>query len=135
MGSTVCVRCGAILIPHSYCDVCHDVLCFTCSSCSINTIERIHAYCHNASTLSYDDNIYLQDTKKLIEEPISPQLVINNNYINTHYYMQNQLNDKIKYNSINISTSYWNSIFESIKLVNRYWSKTFNISNSSSSIA
>jgi hypothetical protein len=101
----------------------------------MNTVERIHAYCHNTSTLSNDDNIYLQDTQKLIEEPISSQLVINNNYINTHYYMQNQLNDKIKNNSINISTSYWNSIFESIRLVNRYWSKIFNISNSSSSIA
>ncbi len=89
MGSTVCVRCGATLIPHSYCDVCNDVLCFTCSSCSMNTVERIHAYCHNASTLSYD-NIYLQDKQKLIEEPMSSLLVINNNYINTHYYMQNQ---------------------------------------------
>jgi hypothetical protein len=101
----------------------------------MDTVERIHAYCHNASTLSYDDNIYLQDTQKLIEEPISSQLVINNNYINTHYYMQNQLNDKIKDSSIKLSTSYWDSIFESIKLVNRYWSKIFNISNSSSSIA
>ena len=101
----------------------------------MNTVERIHAYCHNASTLRYDEDIHLQDTQKLIEEPISSQLVINNNYINTHYYMQNQLNEKIKDSSINISTSYWNSIFESIRLVNRYWSKIFNISNSSSSIA
>jgi hypothetical protein len=85
--------------------------------------------------LSYDDNIDLRDTQKLIEEPISSQLVINNNYINTHYHMQNQLNDKIKYNSINLSTSYWNSVFESIKLVNRYWSGIFNIGNSNSSIA
>jgi hypothetical protein len=135
MGSTACVRCGATLIPHLYCDVCHDVLCFTCSSCSMNTVERIHAYCHNASTPSYDDDIYLQDTQKLIEEPISSQLAINNNYINTHYHIQNQLNDKIKDSSIELSTSYWNSIFKSIKLVNRYWSKIFNISNSSSSIA
>jgi hypothetical protein len=101
----------------------------------MNTVERIHAYCHNASTLRYDEDIYLQDTQKLIEEPISSQLVINNNYINTHYYMQNQLNEKIKDSSINISTSYWNSIFESMKLINRYWSKIFDISNSSSSIA
>ena len=135
MGSTVCVRCGATLIPHSYCDVCQDVLRFTCSSCSTSTDERIHAYCHNASTLSYDDNIYLQDTQKLIEEPISSQLVINNNYINTRYYMQNQLNDKIKESSIKLSTSYWDSIFESIKLVNRYWIGIFNIGNSRSSVA
>ena len=135
MGSTICVRCGANLIPHFYCDVCHDVLCFTCSSCSMNTIERIHAYCHNARTLSYDDSVYLQNTQKLMEEPISSQLVINNNYINIHYYIQNQFNDEIKYNSINISTSYLNIVFDSIILINRYWSRIFNIGNSSFSIA
>ena len=59
MGSTICVRCGSTLIPHSYCDVCHDVLCFTCSSCSMNTDERIHAYCHNTSIQNDDDGIYL----------------------------------------------------------------------------
>ena len=44
-----------------------------------------------------------------------------------HYYVQNKLNDELKYNSINLSTSYWNNIFESIKLINRYWSKIFKI--------
>ena len=135
MGSTVCVRCGATLIPHSYCDLCHDVLCFTCSSCSMNTDERIHVYCHNTSIQNDDDGIYLQDTQKLMEEPRSNQLLLYNNQINTQYYIQNQLNDEIKYNSISISTSYWDSIFESIRLVNRYWRRVFNIGNSSSSIA
>ena len=135
MGSTVCVRCGATLIPHSYCDLCHDVLCFTCSSCSMNTDERIHVYCHNTSIQNNDDGIYLQDTQKLMEEPRSNQLLLYNNHINTQYYIQNQLNDEIKYNSIKLSTSYWDSIFESIKLVNKYWSKIFNIGNSNSSIA
>jgi hypothetical protein len=135
MGSTVCVRCGATLIPHSYCDLCHDVLCFTCSSCSMNTDERIHVYCHNTSIQNDDDGIYLQDTQKLMEEPRSNQLLLYNNQINTQYYIQNQLNDEIKYNSISISTSYWDSIFESIRLVNRYWMRVFNIGNSSSSIA
>ncbi len=36
MGSTCCVRCGATLVPHLYCDVCDEVVCFTCSSCSSN---------------------------------------------------------------------------------------------------
>ena len=76
MGSTTCVRCGSTLIPHSYCDVCHDVLCFTCSSCSMNTDERIHAYCHNTSIQNDDDGIYLQDTQKLMEEPRLNQLLI-----------------------------------------------------------
>jgi hypothetical protein len=130
MGSTACVRCGANLIPHSYCDVCHDVLCFTCSSCSMNTIERIHAYCHSAPTRSDNNNVYLQNLQHLIEEPI----VVNDNYINTHYYIQNQLNDKIKNNSINLFSSYWNNLFESMKLVNKYWMRIFNINNSSSFI-
>ena len=128
MGSTVCVRCGATLIPHSYCDVCQDVLYFTCSSCSMSTDERIHAYCHNASIHAHND-IHL-DTQQLMEEPKSYQLLVDN----TQYYTQNQFNDEIKYNSIKLSTSYWDSFFESIKLVNRYWSRIFNIGNSSSSI-
>ena len=128
MGSTVCVRCGATLIPHSYCDVCQDALRFKCSSCSMSTDERIHAYCHNAS-IHENNDIHL-DTQQLMEEPKSYQLLVDN----TQYYTQNQFNDKIKYDSINISTSYWDSFFESIKLVNRYWSRIFNIGNSSSSI-
>jgi hypothetical protein len=56
-------------------------------------------------------------------------------YVKIHYYMQNQLNDEIKSNSINISISYWNNIFESIKLINRYWSKIFNIGIDNSPVA
>ena len=52
-----------------------------------------------------------------------------------HYHIQNQLNDEMKYNSINLSTSYWNNIFESIKLLNRYWSKMFSIDIDSQSVA
>lgn len=125
MGSTVCVRCGATLIPHKYCDVCHDVLCFTCSSCSMNTDERIPAYCRNASIQKNND------LRKLMQIQNSSQIVLNDRY----GYIQNHLRDEIKYNSINMSISYWDSIFESIKLVNRYWRKIFNIGNSNSSMA
>jgi hypothetical protein len=52
MGSTLCVRCGAILIPSSYCEVCDNVLCFKCSSCSMITDERIHAFCQNADIVN-----------------------------------------------------------------------------------
>lgn len=110
MGSTVCVRCGATLIPDSYCDVCQDVLRFICSSCSMYTDERIHAYCRNASIRNINNGIYLKDTQKSMEEPKSYPLLIDN----TQYYIQNQLNDEIKYNSISLSISYWDSIFESI---------------------
>ena len=118
MGSTACVRCGANLIPHSYCNVCHDVRYFTCTSCLMNTDERIHAYCRNPDTINY-----LEDKQKLIQRPQSSHLIMDDD----HYYVQNKLNDELKYNSINLSTSYWNNIFESIKLLNRYWSKIFNI--------
>ena len=122
MGSTVCVRCGATLIPHSYCDVCQDVLRFVCSSCSMYTDERIHTYCRSTRI----QNNY--DVRKLVQIPNSSQIVLNDRYS----YIQNQLSDEIKYNSINLLTSCWNSIFESIKLVNRYWRRIFNIGNSSS---
>jgi hypothetical protein len=88
------------------------------------TDERIHTYCHNAS-IQNNNSIRLKDTKANID----------NNHINTQSYIQNQLNDEIKYNSINILTSYWDSIFESTKVVNRYWSRLFSIINSRSSMA
>jgi predicted amidophosphoribosyltransferase len=122
MGSTVCVRCGATLIPHSYCDVCQDVLRFVCSSCLMYTDERIHTYCRSTRI----QNNY--DIRKLVQIPNSSQIVLNDRYS----YIQNQLSDEIKYNSLNLLTSYWDSIFESIKLVNRYWRRIFNIGNSSS---
>ena len=122
MGSTVCVRCGATLIPHSYCDVCQDVLRFVCSSCLMYTNERIHTYCRSTRI----QNNY--DIRKLVQIPNSSQIVLNDRYS----YIQNQLSDEIKYNSLNLLTSYWDSIFESIKLVNRYWRRIFNIGNSSS---
>lgn len=131
MGSNLCVRCGTTLIPHSYCDVCHDLLCFTCPSCSMITDERIHAHCRKAST----NNSIHQEIHKSLVEPNSPQIIMNNNYFTTHYYFQNQLNDQLKYSSIKLLTSYWSNIFESIKLINNLWSKIFNIGNNNSSIA
>ena len=129
MGSTVCVRCGANLIPHSYCDVCHDVSCFTCSSCSMITDERIHSYCRNTNIVNSNNSI-----QQLMGELNYPQITINNNYVDTHYNLQNQLNDELKQNSIKLSTSYWSNIFECIKLINRYWTRVFNIGNTNTSI-
>ena len=92
MGSTVCVRCGATLIPHSYCDVCQDVLRFVCSSCSMYTDERIHTYCRSTRI----QNNY--DIRKLVQIPNTSQIVLNDSYS----YIQNQLSDEIKYNSLNL---------------------------------
>lgn len=110
MGSTLCVRCGAILIPSSYCEVCDNVLCFKCSSCSMITDERIHAFCQNADIVNG---------------------LMNNGYFNNYDNLQNQLNDEIKHNSIKLSSSFWFNTFECIKLINKYWTKIYNIGNSS----
>jgi hypothetical protein len=124
MGSTVCVRCGATLLPHSYCEVCQDVLSFLCSSCSMFTDERIHD-CDN-SMIQHDN-----DVRKLVQLPNSSQIVLDDRY----NYVQNHLNEEIKYNSINLFTSYWNSIFDSFKLVNRYWRRIIDIGSSSQNIS
>jgi hypothetical protein len=116
MGSTSCVRCGATIVPHLYCDVCNEVICFTCSSCSMNTDERIHAYCRNNA-------IYLEDIQTSILKTKSSQLIMDD----SNYSKQNQFNDEMKYSLIKLSTSYWFNLFECIKLINRYWRKIFNL--------
>ncbi len=118
MGSTVCVSCGATLMPHSYYDVCQDVLRFICPSCSFLTDERIHANCLNIGIQKSNNDI-----RKSVGILDSSQIVMTDRY----NYMQNQFNEKIKYNSINLFTTYWNNIFESIRLVNRYWMRIFTI--------
>ena len=89
----------------------------------MNTDERFHAYCQNPDIVNND----LKDRQR----PQSSQSIMDGD----HYHIQNQLNDEIKYNSINLSTSYWNNIFESIKLLDRYWAKIFNIGIDNSLLA
>ena len=133
MGSIVCVRCGAPLIPHSHCNACHDVLCFKCSSCSMITDERIHAYCLSAGIVNGIDNVS-QDIQKLSVRPTSSKIITSNNYISKCCHLQNQFNEELKYSSIKLSTSYWFNIFQSITSINRYWFSVFNISNPNTSI-
>jgi hypothetical protein len=124
MGSTICVSCGAILVPYSYCDICQDVLRFVCSSCSIFTDERIHIYC-NDSSIRNSNNI-----QNFLQMQNSTQIILNVR----HNPIQNRITDELKNNSINIFTPYWDSIFDSIKLVDRYWRRIFTIGNSGSSM-
>jgi transcription elongation factor Elf1 len=96
MGSTICVRCGANLIPYSYCDTSNDILFFTCSSCFMRTDERIHAYCSNISMMDSNNDVYLQEAPQIMDNSNSSRLTIGDNHVNTHLYLQNQLNDKIR---------------------------------------
>jgi hypothetical protein len=90
----------------------------------MNTDERIHEYCRNLNTAKND--LPLEHKQKIIQKPITDD----DYYVNS----QNHLNDEIKYRSINLSTSYWNNVFESIRLVSRYWTAIFNIGINSSPI-
>jgi hypothetical protein len=99
----------------------------------MNTDERFHAYCRNVDTAN--SVVPSEDKQRLMQKPESSQLIMDDDYYtNTQYYIQNELNDEIKHNSTNLSTSYWDNVFESIKLVNRYWIKIFNIGIDNSSV-
>jgi hypothetical protein len=75
MGSTICVRCGATLVPYWYCEICHDVLCFICSLCAKFTDERIHTHCHNTEIQNDNSSI-----RKLVQTLNSSQIVLNDDY-------------------------------------------------------
>jgi len=92
----------------------------------MNTDERIHVNCRSVDTVN-NKGIRLEDAQRLMQKPESSQSIMDDYNLNTHYHIQNQLNDEIKHNSIHLSTSYWDNVLESIKLVNRYWIKIFNI--------
>ncbi len=94
----------------------------------MRTDERIHMCCNNIGTINSNDGIFLQESQQIMDNSNSSQLIIGDNYVNTHLYMQNRLNNEIKDSSIKLTTSYWTHVFESIKLINR-WSKIFNIDN------
>jgi hypothetical protein len=81
------------------------------------TDERIHVYCRN------------NRIPRLVQIPNSSQIVLNDHYDDD--FMQNQLSEEIKYNSINLITPYWDSMFDFIKLVNTYWKRIFNIGSNS----
>src|SRR5919106_5317971 len=49
----------SISCVHSYCNTCYHVLCFTCSSCSMITDERIHSYCRNINIVNSNNSVQM----------------------------------------------------------------------------
>ncbi|MGC2308275.1 MAG: hypothetical protein WA461_07720, partial [Nitrososphaeraceae archaeon] len=90
----------------------------------MNTDERIHVYCRKTDTVN-NDGTFLHGVKEIGRKAKFFSFNYGYNYVNTQRYIQNQITDEIKCNSINLSTSYWNNVFESIKMVNSYWTKIF----------
>jgi hypothetical protein len=60
----------------------------------MNTDERIHIYCRNFGTEYNINRDAGFDKQMLLSSPNSAQIVLDDNkYFNTHYFIQNQLND------------------------------------------
>lgn len=51
-------------------------------------------------------------------------------FIKSIYDNQDQLNEQLRYSSVNLSSSYLSTFFEYLKLINNYWMKVY-IHNSS----
>jgi hypothetical protein len=125
MGSTLCVRCGENLKAHSYCGICHEIISYACSACSLTTDERIHSDCQ------YIDNVNnINSLRSQVKQKYLDSLPIRSAHTNTetYYASQNQLNEEMKYNSIKLLESCWNNLFESIRLANMFWSQVSNTS-------
>jgi hypothetical protein len=46
-------------------------------------------------------------------------------FIKSVYDNQDQLNEQLRYSSVNLSSSYLSSFFEYLKLINNYWMKVY----------
>jgi hypothetical protein len=46
-------------------------------------------------------------------------------FITSIYNNQDQLNEQLRYSSVNLSSSYLSTFFEYLKLINSYWMKVF----------
>jgi hypothetical protein len=70
----------------------------------MNTDERIRAYCRNIDTVNSND-VYIDDTQRLMIETKSSWLIVNDHALNSNYYKQNQFSEEIKHFLIKLSTS------------------------------
>jgi hypothetical protein len=159
MSSTLCVRCGSDLVPFSYCKVCNQVVKFVCSSCNMISDERYHLYCTEVSKndvkllqskkersgqilIDTVESRVIQKNKvghKKHENDTfdlsSPSrwdnyLISFSSFIKSVYDAQDQLNEQLRYSSVNLSSSYLSNFFEYLKLINNYWMKVYTHSSS-----
>ena len=155
MSSTLCVRCGSDLVPFSYCKVCNQVVRFVCSSCNMISDERFHLYCKEVSKNDVKllqskkelgrgqiliDTVKSRAVQKSIvghekQENDVVGLPFNrwndylisslSSFITSIYNNQDQLNEQLRYSSVNLSSSYLSTFFEYLKLINSYWMKVY----------
>jgi hypothetical protein len=151
----VCVRCGSDLVPFSYCKVCNQVVRFVCSSCNMISDERFHLYCKEVSKNDVKllqskkelgrgqiliDTVKSRAVQKSIvghekHENDVVGLPFNrwndylisslSSFITSIYNNQDQLNEQLRYSSVNLSSSYLSTFFEYLKLINSYWMKVY----------
>ena len=155
MSSTLCVRCGSDLVPFSYCKVCNQVVRSVCSSCNMISDERFHLYCKEVSKNDVKllqskkelgrgqiliDTVKSRAVQKSIvghekHENDVVGLSFNrwndylisslSSFITSIYNNQDQLNEQLRYSSVNLSSSYLSTFFEYLKLINSYWMKVY----------
>jgi hypothetical protein len=146
MSSTLCVRCGSDIVPFSYCKVCNQVVRFVCSSCNMISDERYHIYCQEVSKNGQGRGQILIDTvgSNVIQKnkvghekhkndanSLSPSrwndyLISSiSSFIKSLHDNQDQLNEQLRYSSVNLSSSYLSTFFEYLKLINNYWTKVY----------
>ena len=140
MSSTLCVRCGSDLVPFSYCKVCNQVVRFVCSSCNMISDERFHLYCKEVSKNDVKllqskkelgrgqiliDTVKSRAVQKSIvghekHENDVVGLPFNrwndylisslSSFITSIYNNQDQLNEQLRYSSVNLSSSYLSTL-------------------------
>lgn len=155
MSSTLCVRCGSDIVPFSYCKVCNQVVRFVCSSCNMISDERYHIYCQEVSKNdvkliqskngqgrgqilidTVESNViqknkvghekHKNDANNLSPSKWNDYLISSiSSFIKSLHDNQDQLNEQLRYSSVNLSSSYLSTFFEYLKLINNYWTKVY----------
>jgi hypothetical protein len=105
--------------------------------------ERFHLYCKEVSKKERGRGQILIDTlesrvlqkNKVGHEKDVVDLSLNrwndylisssSSFIKSVYDNQDQLNEQLRYSSVNLSSSYLSTFFEYLKLINNYWIKIY----------